>query len=145
MIPRSFLRALAAALVLLAGKAIAEEPAAAKSNAPDPSTMTTYVVGFLKRGPNYASGDSPEVRKIMEGHLANIHRMHEMGKLILAGPFSDGGDLRGMFVFQGGPLDEIRALVDEDPAVKSGRLVLELHPWYSAKGIGIVPPPKQTP
>jgi uncharacterized protein YciI len=142
MIPRSFLRAGAAALVLLAGKSLAEEAAAVKSNVPDPSTMTTYVVGFLKRGPNYPPGDTPEVRKIMEGHLASITRMHDMGKLILAGPFADSGDLRGMFVFQGGPLEEIRALVDEDPAVKSGRLVLELHPWYSAKGIGITPPPR---
>jgi uncharacterized protein YciI len=141
MIPRSLVRALAAALVLVAGRAIAEEPAP-KSNAPDPSTMTTYVVGFLKRGPNWTPGDSPELQKIQEGHMASIRRMHEMGMLILAGPFTDGGELRGMFVFHGGSLDEIRALVDQDPAVKAGRLVLELHPWYSMKGIGIVPPAK---
>ena len=85
MIPRSFVRALAAALVLVAGRAIAEETAAAKSSAPDPTTMTTYVVGFLKRGPSWTPGDSPELQKIQEGHMANIRRMHEMGKLILAG------------------------------------------------------------
>jgi uncharacterized protein YciI len=61
-----------------------------------------------------------------------------MGKLVLAGPFVDDGDMAGMFVFRVLSLEEAKALCDTDPAVQAGRLRVELHPWYSAKGITIV-------
>ena len=32
--------------------------------------------------------------------MANIRRMGATGKLIVAGPFSDDTDLRGMFIFK---------------------------------------------
>jgi len=31
-------------------------------------------------------------------------------------------------------------MVDEDPAVKAGRLVVELHPWFAAAGLRVNPP-----
>jgi uncharacterized protein len=99
--------------------------------------MTTYQVAFLKRGPNWTPQSTPETQKIQEGHMAHIGAMAKSGKLILAGPFSDGGDLRGMFVFKTSA-EEARQLAEQDPAVKSGRLALEWHPWYSAEGIAIV-------
>ncbi|HZN04236.1 MAG TPA: YciI family protein, partial [Candidatus Polarisedimenticolia bacterium] len=83
---------------------------------------------------------SPERRAIQEGHLANIQRLADAGKLLLAGPFTDGGELRGLFVFQVASLEEAKAMCDSDPAVKAGRLRVELHPWYSAKGISVPKP-----
>jgi uncharacterized protein YciI len=56
-------------------------------------------------------------------------------KLAAAGPFIDGGKLRGVFVFQVGSIEEARALADTDPAVRAGRLVVELHPWMVARGV----------
>ena len=100
--------------------------------------MTTYWVAFLKKGPQWSPQVTEETKRIQAGHMANIKKMADTGKLVLAGPFSDNGDLRGMFVFQGGTEAEYKAMAQDDPAVKSGRLVLEWHPWYSAKGIGIV-------
>lgn len=103
--------------------------------------MTTYVVGFLYRGTAWTPERTPEVEKLQEGHMANIKRLADEGKLVLAGPFSDGGDLRGLFVFKTDSVEEAKAWCDTDPAVKAGRLRVELHPWYSAKGIGICPEP----
>jgi len=100
--------------------------------------MTTYVVGFLKRGPAWSAAVTEESKKIQADHLAHIGKMADSGKLLLAGPFTDNTELRGMFVFQGVTMEEAKALAAEDLAVKSGRLVIEWHPWYSAKGIGIV-------
>jgi len=100
--------------------------------------METYYVGLLFRGPTWAPGETPQTAEIQKAHLANIMRLAESGALVLAGPFTDEGDMRGMFIFRVSTLEEARALCDTDPAVKAGRLRVELHPWYSAKGIAIV-------
>lgn len=99
--------------------------------------MTTYIVALLKAGPNQ-SHSKEEAQKIQAGHMAHINQMAESKKLVLAGPFADRTELRGIFVFSCS-MEEARALTAEDPAVKAGRLIMELHPWLSAKGIGIVP------
>ena len=101
--------------------------------------MDNYVVGFLKRGPNWTPHATEETKKIQEGHMANIRRMGATGKLLVAGPFTDGGDLRGMFIFKCS-MDEAKAMAAEDPAVKAGRLVLEFHPWFAGKGLSVAPP-----
>ena len=99
--------------------------------------MTTYQVGFLRKGPAWTPGETPETKKIQEAHMAHITAMGESGKLLVAGPFTDGGDLRGMFVFRVDSLEEAKALAEQDPAVKAGRLVLEWHPWFAAKNIAV--------
>lgn len=101
--------------------------------------MTTYQVAFLRRGPAWTPGSTPELEKLQAAHLAHIGKMAESGKLIIAGPFSDGGDLRGMFIFRVDTLEEAKALAEQDPAVKAGRLVLEWHPWFAAKNIVVTP------
>jgi uncharacterized protein YciI len=102
-----------------------------------PVQMTTYYVGFLYRGAQWTPGETPELKRLQEEHLANIRRLADSGKLLLAGPFTDGGDLRGMFVFKVDSMEEAKALAEGDPAVKAGRLRVELHPWFSAKKIRI--------
>jgi uncharacterized protein len=110
-------------------------------NEPAADTMMVYQVAFLKRGPNWTPQSTPETQKMQQAHMAHINAMAKTGKLILAGPFADSGPLRGMFVFKA-TAEEAKELAEQDPTVKAGRLVLEWHPWYSAKGIGIVTEPK---
>ncbi len=130
-------------LVMLAGIALGEE-----KKAEGGYEMTTYVVGFLYRGPSWTPEPTEEVKKLQVGHMANITKMAETGKLILAGPFMDDTDLRGLFVFKFDGEDpeamvaQAEAMVAEDPMVKAGRLVVKFHPWYSAAGIQIVRPSK---
>jgi uncharacterized protein YciI len=102
--------------------------------------MTHYVVGFFHRGPNWTAEETAETRRIQEGHLANFGKLAEAGKLIVAGPFGDHGDLRGMLVFKLASVEEARALMDADPALKTGRLTLDLHPWFAAAGLRVDPP-----
>src|SRR5437763_10951816 len=102
--------------------------------------MTTYIMGLLKRGPNSTPDVTPESQRLQDGHMANIRKMAQTGKLVVAGPFSDNGDLRGVFIFQNTSMEEAKAMVDQDPAVKAGRLVVELHPWFAAAGLRVNPP-----
>ena len=104
--------------------------------------MTTYVVGLLRKGPTWTADETaPETKRVLEGHMANIKKMADTGKLVVAGPFSDNTELRGMFIFLVGSVDDAKALVEADPGVQSRRFVFELHPWFAAKGLK-VPPPK---
>lgn len=101
----------------------------AQTNAPDPSIMQQYWFVMLKRGEN-RSHDSLTAVKLQEGHMANINKMAEMGKLKLAGPFADKGDWRGIFIMVTDSQQEAEQLVNQDPAVQAGRLAYEIHPWY---------------
>ena len=89
----------------------------------------TYYLGLLLRGPKFSPEDSPERQKIQEGHMANIKRLSDMGKLVVAGPFEEDGNLRGIFVFRTATMQEALDLTNTDPAVQAGRLRVELHPW----------------
>jgi ketosteroid isomerase-like protein/uncharacterized protein YciI len=65
--------------------------------------------------------------------MANIRALWDAKKLILAGPVEEGGDLRGLFVLQAGSVAEAQALTAGDPAVKAGRLAVEIVPWWLDK------------
>jgi uncharacterized protein YciI len=102
-----------------------------------PLKWNTVYFAFLKKGPNRkeGDGDTPEVKELQKGHLANIGRLAETKKLIVAGPFGDDGNLRGIFVFRVASLEEAQELCATDPMIKIGRLTVELLPWQVPEGI----------
>lgn len=104
-----------------------------------PLKMETVYLGFLKRGPNRKEGDgqTPEVQELQKAHLANINRLAETKKLVMAGPFGGSGDLRGIFVFRVGSLKEAQELAATDPMIKIDRLRLDLYPWNVP--VGVIP------
>ena len=103
----------------------------AKKLGADEYGMRQYVIAFLKRGPN-RSQDSITAARLQQAHMENIGRMANEGKLVLAGPFLDDGELRGLYVFNVTTIEEARKLTETDPAIQAGRLVMELHPWYGS-------------
>lgn len=93
--------------------------------------MKNYVLAFLKRGPN-RNQDSTEAAALQKAHLQNIGRLADAGKLVVAGPFLDDQDIRGIYIFNVETVEEAKKLTETDPAIKAGRLVMELHPWYGS-------------
>lgn len=112
----------------------AQDTALARALGADEYGMKTYVLALLKAGPN-RNQDSATAARLQAAHLANIQRMAQEGKLVLAGPFMDEGELQGIYVFNVETVDEARALTESDPAIKAGRLVMELHPWYGTAAL----------
>ena len=100
-----------------------------------PQKFMTAYLAFLVRGEKWTPEKTPQTEEIQKGHMANIHRLADMKKLVVAGPFGDDGTLRGIFVFRVGSLEEARTLTLTDPAVQAGRLALDLHPWLVPEGI----------
>jgi uncharacterized protein YciI len=105
----------------------------AAEGAKPPFEMTTYTLGFLLKGPRWTAEETPALQKLQEDHLAHIGEMLRSGALLAAGPLVDNGTIRGILIFKVS-MDEARVLAEQDPAVKAGRLVVELHPWMTAKG-----------
>lgn len=99
--------------------------------------MRKYVMAFLKAGPN-TDMDSATAAQLQRAHLDNIFRLADEGKLAVAGPFLGGGELRGVYVFNVSTIEEAQALTETDPAIKAGRLVMELHPWYGSAAMMLV-------
>jgi uncharacterized protein YciI len=101
--------------------------------------MRKYVMAFLMRGDS-VSNYSPEQRsEIQAGHMANIGKMAEMGKLIVAGPFFGNDELRGIYIFDVQTLDEAKALTETDPAIQAGVLKMDLKEWYGSAALLMLP------
>ncbi|HUQ49834.1 MAG TPA: YciI family protein [Terriglobales bacterium] len=109
--------------------------------ADDPSKIQPdpLIFGVLVRGP--AAKITPPVhtleqrQEIQKGHLAYLGETHKQGKLVMAGPFMEDGDWRGIVVYRVASVDEAQKIAADDPAVKAGRLALEARPWMTLKGI----------
>lgn len=100
--------------------------------------MRTYYFAYLKAGPN-RSQSKEEAAQLQRAHMDNIGRLANEGKLIVAGPFMDNGEVRGIYIFCVATLEEAQSLAETDPAVKAGRLILEMHPWYGSAALMAVP------
>ncbi len=96
--------------------------------------MRQYVFAYLKRGPN-RDMEPEEAEALQRAHLDNITRLAEEGKLVLAGPFMDDGDVRGIYVFAVESLEEAERIAFSDPAIEAGSLEMELHPWYGSAAL----------
>jgi uncharacterized protein len=112
-----------------------------------PPNMTTYYMVFLRRSPQWTP-EGPGVKELIEAHLANIRRLAQEGKLLLAGPFLEQtgpGSLAGLFVLQAGSTAEAREIAGTDPAVKGGRFTIEVLPWLGPKALAKVLAGEQAP
>jgi uncharacterized protein YciI len=106
----------------------------AKKLGADKMGMKNYILVILKAGPkNIPEGQ--ERNEIFKGHFANIHRLADEGKLVVAGPFDDEGGWRGMFIFNVTNIDDAKALTATDPVIKSGLMVAEYHKLYCSAAL----------
>jgi uncharacterized protein len=95
--------------------------------------MKQYWVVLLYRGAT-RNQDSTTAARIQQAHMNNIDRLAGEGKIIMAGPMGDRGDLRGIFIMDGKDSTEIASHIKVDSAIVTGRLRFEIHPWWTAKG-----------
>ncbi|PHQ62401.1 MAG: hypothetical protein COC08_00925 [Maribacter sp.] len=102
----------------------------------DTVLMQQYFIAFLKRGPNRSQGIE-EADSLQILHRAHLGRMYEEGYADISGPFGDDGDIRGITIYNTPTFEMADSLAHMDPMVKSGRLVIEIHPWWAVKGFSL--------
>lgn len=113
-----------------------DEALAARFGA-DEYGMRGYVLVILKTGPNKMAPGA-ERDEMYRGHFANMKRLSDEGKLVLAGPLDGVDGWRGLFVFAVRDIDEAKQLAATDPVLMKGEMVAEYHRYYgSAALLGI--------
>jgi uncharacterized protein len=115
------------------------DEALAKKLGADERGMKKYVMAFLLRGDRVAEYTPEQRQEIQAGHMANIGKMADMGKLIVAGPFFGNDDLRGIYIFDVQTLEEAKALTETDPAIQAGVLKMDLKEWYGSAALMMLP------
>jgi uncharacterized protein YciI len=110
---------------------------AKKLNA-DENGMKKYIMVFLKTG---TVTDLPKTTtdSLFAGHMQNIGRLADSGKLVLAGPFFKNDKYRGIFILNTDSLEEARQLVETDPVIKAKVLDVEMLLWYGSASLGETP------
>jgi uncharacterized protein YciI len=100
------------------------------------ATGKGYCVFFYKAGPNRDLPEAEEDKLQME-HLRHLFRLKAEGKLLVNGPVTDDPVLKGVGIFNTVDKEEVKAWLDEDPKVKAGWLVYEIHQWFGIPGDGL--------
>ncbi len=94
--------------------------------------LKQYYFVMLTRGAERKKvTDTAIINKMQAGHMENIKRLYEAGKILVAGPFDDDGNWRGIFIFDCDTKEETEKLLATDPMIKAGWLAYEIHPWWT--------------
>jgi uncharacterized protein YciI len=108
---------------------------AATAQAPAPAIeMTTYQMVLLKKG-SAAPPAAPEVQmQMQEAHLARLAELNRTRVNLLYGPvLAPGSPVAGIAVLDVKTADEAKQAFADDPFVKAGVMVPEVHAWYGPK------------
>jgi uncharacterized protein YciI len=111
--------------------------ALAKSLGADERGMRAYVLVILKTGPNKVP-EGPARNKMFEGHFANMQRLADEKKLVLAGPLDGTDGRRGIFVFATPDIAQARTYVATDPVIVNGEMAAEYHKFYGSAGLMMI-------
>lgn len=96
--------------------------------------MRQYVLVILKTGPKKMAAGK-ERDDMFKGHMANIKRLADEGKLAVAGPLDGKEGWRGLFILSVKSIDEARKLTETDPVIKEGEMVAEYHTYYGSSAL----------
>ena len=108
----------------------------AKKLGADDYGMKQFYLVMLKTGSNDTT-DRVFINTCFKGHLENIGKLAEEGKIVVAGPLmKKGHHYRGIFIIdQVKSEEEVRTLLQSDPAIKNNLLDIEIYPWYGSAAL----------
>jgi uncharacterized protein len=130
-------------ILLIAGFAVANaqqpnaefDPELAKELGADDYGMKSYVLVILKTGSQVIE-DKAVRDSLFAGHMQNISRLAEEGKLLVAGPISaNENNYRGIFILDTDSIELAREWVQTDPVIREKVLDADLYKWYGAAAL----------
>jgi uncharacterized protein YciI len=108
----------------------------AKELGGDDYGMKSYFLVILKTGA-ITTADKEQINASFRGHLENINKLVEQGKLVVAGPLGKNDQqYRGIFILNNiSTMEEAQKLLDTDPAIKNGLLDYDIFTWYGSAAL----------
>ncbi|MDP9341988.1 MAG: YciI family protein [Actinomycetota bacterium] len=103
--------------------------------------LEAFELVILRRPPDAASYDEETLERIQREHLAYQESLRAAGRIVTNGPVLDQPDpsLRGITFYRTGSLEEARRLAEQDPAVRAGRLAVDVMTWLCPPGTMVRP------
>lgn len=99
----------------------------------DERGMKRFVFVNLVRGKKQF--EKEERDRLIAGHMEFIGRVAAERKLVLAGPFFDNDDVRGIYVFDVDSIEKAREIVDGDPSIRAGVFEVQMRLWYGSAAL----------
>lgn len=96
--------------------------------------MKQYWFVLYTKGTDTTRLDSATSTALLKAHLEHQDQQGKRGLIVMAGPFGDKGDRRGLLLYDCETREEVEGYLLQDPFVKRGKLAYEIHPWYGAVG-----------
>ena len=98
--------------------------------------LDAFELVLLRRPVGAPDYPEEELERIQREHLAYHAGLREAGHVATNGPVDGQPDpsLRGLAFYRTGSLDRSRQLAEADPAVRAGRLAVEIMTWYCPPG-----------
>ena len=93
--------------------------------------MIEFHMALLKRGPKWTAEQNAETKRLLDQHVEYVTSLIDSGKVVIAGPLTDNGEIGGVFVFRAKSAEEAKAWAEADPTVAAGLHIAEMHPWWS--------------
>lgn len=103
-----------------AASASAPAPVAASAAAP---TLRLFAVE-IRTGPQWNSALPPNQQPLMREHSANLRKLREEGRIRAGARYGEVG----LIVVEAANIEEARAWIDADPAMRAGVFRYEIHP-----------------
>jgi uncharacterized protein len=98
--------------------------------------LEAFELVLLRRPGSAPDLPDEELDRIQREHIAYHVQLRAAGQVATNGPVDGPADpsLRGLTFYRTGSLDQSRQLAENDPAVRAGRLTVEIMTWYCPPG-----------
>ena len=84
-----------------------------------PSSL--FFIRLIANRPNFAMSMTAEELAVMRAHIEFLQDQLAAGTLVVAGPVLDPAGIFGMAVFEAESMEEVRRILERDPARALGR------------------------
>lgn len=93
-----------------------------------PKNLKPYFLGLMRRGPRWNETEGSEAAELIERQLSYLREQSEAGGYVAAGPVMDESEFAAVLLISANTFQAALALAENDPGVKAGRLIAEVHP-----------------
>src|SRR5436190_23836445 len=111
---RTFHRLLTGVVLVIATASLVSSQQKTEPKPDAAHKLVEFHMALLKHGPKWSAAENAETTRLHEQHVNYVLSLLDSGKAVIAGPFTDGGDIAGVFVFRAKSAEEAKAWAEAD-------------------------------